>query len=163
MSSSKQSLAIYLHDHLAGAAYALDLVGSMRDNFRVQELGEFAAMLFAEIAADKEVLYSVASRLGPSSDILKDSVAWLTEKVSRFKIAHNDPTGLGLFEVLEFLTLGIQGKAALWRALAEVREQHDELARIDFAKLLKRAEEQEQAVEKFRLAAARNAFGSSSR
>jgi hypothetical protein len=163
MSSSKQSLAIYLHDHLAGAAYALDLVGSMRDNFRGQELGEFAAMLFAEIAADKEVLHSVASRLGPSSDILKDSVAWLTEKVSRFKIAHNDPAGLGLFELLEFLTLGIHGKAALWRALAEVREQHDELARIDFAKLLKRAEEQEQAVDKFRLAAARNAFGSSSR
>lgn len=79
MSSSKQSLAIYLHDHLAGAAYALDLVGSMRDNFRGRELGEFAAMLFAEIAADKEVLHSVASRLGPSSDILKDSIAWLTE------------------------------------------------------------------------------------
>jgi hypothetical protein len=161
MSSSKQSLAIYLHDHLAGAAYALDLVGSMRDNFRGQELGEFAAMLFAEIAADKEVLHSVASRLGPSSDILKDSVAWLTEKVSRFKIAHNDPTGLGLFELLEFLTLGIHGKAALWRALSEIREQHDELARIDFAKLLKRAEDQEQAVERFRLAAARNAFAHS--
>ena len=79
MSSSKQSLAIYLHDHLAGAAYALDLVGSMRDNFRGQELGEFAAMLFAEIAADKELLHSAASRLGPSSDILKDSIAWLTE------------------------------------------------------------------------------------
>jgi hypothetical protein len=57
--------------------------------------------------------------------------------------------------------LGIHGKASLWRALSEVREQHDELARIDFAKLLKRAEEQEQAVEKFRLAAARNAFAHS--
>jgi hypothetical protein len=161
MTSPKQPIAIYLHDHLAGAAYALDLVGSMRDNFRGQELGEFAAMLFAEIAADKEVLHSLASRLGPSSDVLKDTVAWLTEKVSRFKLAHDDPTGLGLFEALEFLTLGIHGKAALWRALAEVREQHDELARIDFAKLLKRAEEQEQAVEKFRLAAARNAFAHS--
>jgi hypothetical protein len=158
MSSSKQPIAIYLHDHLAGAAYAVDLVGSMRDDFRGQEIGEFAAMLFAEIAADREVLHSLASRLGPSSDVLKDSVAWLTEKVSRFKLAHDDPTGLGLFEALEFLTLGIHGKAALWRALAEVEEQHDELARIDFAKLLKRAEEQEQAVEKSRLAAARNAF-----
>jgi hypothetical protein len=161
MSSSKQPLAIYLHDHLAGAASALDLVGSMRDNFRGQELGEFAGILFAEIAADKEVLQSLASDVGKDSNFLKDSAAWLAEKISRFKLAHDDPTGLGLFEALEFLALGIHGKASLWRALYQVREQHDELARVNFAELLKRAEEQQQAVERFRLAAARNAFAPS--
>ncbi len=160
MSSSKQPLATYLHDHLAGAAYALDLVGSIRDNFKGQELGEFAATLFSEISADKAVLHALAGQIGPGSD-LKDSAAWLAEKVSRFKLAHDDPTGLGLFEALEFLALGIHGKAFLWRALSEARERHDELARIDFAKLLKRVEEQEQAVERFRLAAARNAFAHS--
>jgi hypothetical protein len=158
MSSSKQPLAIYLQDHLAGAAYALDLVESMRDNFRGQQLGDFAAMLYVDIAADKEVLHALASQLGPSSDVLKDTVAWLAEKISRFKLAHDDTTGLRLFEALEFLALGIHGKASLWRALAEVREQHDVLARVDFANLVKRAEQQVQAMEKFRLAAARNVF-----
>ena len=134
----------------------------MRDNFRNQEIGEFAAILFAEIAADKEVLHALASQSGKGSDFLKDSAAWLAEKISRFKLAHDDPTGLGLFEAFEFLALGIHGKASLWRALFEVREQHHELAWVDFSKLVKRAEEQEQAVEKFRLAAARNAFAPSS-
>jgi hypothetical protein len=64
MSFSKQPLAIYLHDHLAGAASPLGLVGTMRDNFRDQELGEFAAILFAEIAADKEVLHCIGEPVG---------------------------------------------------------------------------------------------------
>jgi hypothetical protein len=111
MSSSKQPLAVYLHDHLAGAASALDLVGSMRDNFRGQELGEFAAMLFAEIAADKEMLHSLASQLGPGSDFLKDSAAWVAEKISRFKLAHDDPTGLGVIRGPRVLGVGYPWKS----------------------------------------------------
>jgi hypothetical protein len=119
MPSLNNALATYMHDHLAGAAYALDLVGSIRDNYPGRDLREFAASLYAEIAADKEVLHTLAGHFGPTSDVLKDSVAWLAEWVSRFKLAHDDPTGLGLFEALEFLALGIHGKAALWRALSE--------------------------------------------
>src|SRR5215813_1085091 len=35
-------LAAYLHDHLAGARYAIDLVEALRDHFREQPLGHFA-------------------------------------------------------------------------------------------------------------------------
>jgi hypothetical protein len=138
MAQTTQPLAVYLHDHLAGAAYALDLVKSIRDNYRGQELGDFAATLHEEIAADKEVLHSIASQFGPDS--------------------HSDPTGLGLFEALEFLTLGIHGKAALWRVLSVVAERNGGFVTVNFKDLLERADEQERAVEKFRLIAGRNAF-----
>jgi hypothetical protein len=137
----------------------LDLVKSIRDNYRGQELGDFAVTLHEEIAADKEVLHSIASQFGPASDVLKDSVAWLAEKVSRFS---SSPTailrGLGLFEALEFLTLGIHWKAALWRVLSAVVERNDGFVTVNFTDLLERADEQERAVERFRLIAARNAF-----
>lgn len=106
MASRTQPLAIYLHDHLAGAAYGLDLIKSIRDNYRGQELGDFAATLNEEIAAHNEVLHSLASQFGPASNVVKDSVAWLADRVSRFKLAHRDPTGLGLFEAIRILDTG---------------------------------------------------------
>jgi hypothetical protein len=154
----KDPLAIYLHDHLAGAKCALDLLESLRDTYRGQELGDAAQRLHGEISADKEVLHLLASQFGPTSDVLKDTAAWLAEKVSRVKLAHGDPTGLGLFEALEFLLLGIYGKAALWRTLIEVAHRYDGFADISLTRLLKRAEEQAQLVEKYRLSAARGTF-----
>ncbi len=48
------SLATYLQDHLAGAAYAIDVVEFMRDKHKDQELGQFASTLLVEIAADRD-------------------------------------------------------------------------------------------------------------
>jgi hypothetical protein len=153
-----QTLAVYLHDHLAGAGCALDLVESLKENYRGQELGEFAAQLQLEITADKEILHKLASEFGPTSDLMKDSAAWLAEKLSRFKLAHSESSGLGLFEALEFLELGIHGKCALWRALGSVADLFGGLDRVSFPDLIERAEKQEQSVEQHRLMAARKAF-----
>ena len=51
---------------------------------------------------------------------MKEWGAWLTEKVSRLKLKHGAADGLGTFEALEFLVIGIHGKRALWRAMAAV-------------------------------------------
>ena len=158
----KGPLAIYLHDHLAGATWALDLLDRIRKNFADKDVGRFAARLREEIAADKETLHSLASQLGPTSDVLKDGVAWLSEKVSRIKLSHNDDgTGLGLFEALEFLALGIHGKLLLWIVLAEVADRYPGLDHADFDSLRDRAQKQEQAVERFRLIAAGEVFTNS--
>ena len=157
----KDPLAIYLHDHLAGATWALDLLDRIRKNFADEDVGRFAARLREEIAADKETLHSLATQLGPTSDVLKDSAAWLSEKVSRIKLSHDDGTGLGLFEALEFLVLGIHGKLSLWMALAEVADRYPHFALVDFDSLRNRAQQQEQGVERFRLIAAREVFTNS--
>jgi len=108
-------LATYVNDHLAGSAYAMDLVESIRDTYQGQELGQFAAWLVKEIEADREVLQGLAERVSGGSSKLKELTTWLGDKVSRLNLGHGANNGLGLFEALEFLEIGIHGKLELWR------------------------------------------------
>lgn len=156
----KPPLAIYLHDHLAGANYALDLVHALSKNYAGTDFGNFASLLYQEIAADKETLHDLARNFGSASDPVKDTAAWLSEKVSRIKLSHSDSNALGTFEALEFLRLGIYGKSVLWQVLAYIAPSHAALAHVDFARLLERARVQEQEVERYRLEFARRAFTS---
>jgi hypothetical protein len=151
------SLAIYLHDHLAGAAFAVDLLGAMRDKYENEPFGQFAAAILSEIEADRAVLRQLADRIGAGASPLKEASAWLSEKVSRFKLGHS-PDGLGTFEALEFLSLGIQGKLALWKALAAVVPLDARLAGMDFETLIARAETQHSQAENQRIEAARKSL-----
>jgi hypothetical protein len=152
-------LATYINDHLAGSTYAIDLVEFMRDTYEGQELGQFAAWLLAEIEADREVLQGLAERVGGGSSKAKELTAWLGKKVSRLKLGHGANNGLGLFEALEFLEIGIHGKLELWRAFAAVAPANPRLRGVDFEHLASRAEKQREEVEKRRLQAAHFVFG----
>jgi hypothetical protein len=153
------SLGTYLHDHLAGAAYAIDLVEFMRDQHRDDDLGRFAAETLVEIKQDRDTLRDIAERVGSSAgSTLKEAASWLGEKVSRFKLGH-DSSGLATFEGLEFLTIGILGKRALWRALAAIATSDARLAGVDFDALAARAQKQHDRVEQRRLLVARKALG----
>ncbi len=156
-----EPLGIYLHDHLAGASLAIELLKSMRDQHLGEPLGEFAATLLAEIEADHEVLRSVAERTRSGSSTVKELGAWLTEKVSRVKLSGQSENDLKTFEALEFLQLGIHGKWALWRALDAVAAKDTRLQGTDFANLIARAEIQEAEVDHRRLEAAQAAFSTS--
>src|SRR5262249_3447367 len=151
-------LAAYLHDHLAGARYAIDLVEALRDHFRDAPLGRFAETLLKDINEDRDTLRNLSQRVGSASNPLKESAAWLGEKISRFKLNHSDSTGLGTFEALEFLQLRIHGKVVLWRALAELAPYDKRLTGVDFAALAVRAQNQEMLVEQRRLQAARESL-----
>jgi hypothetical protein len=153
-------LATYINDHLAGSAYAMDLVEFLRDTYEGQELGQFAAWLLREIAADREVLQGLAERAGGGgSSKAKELTAWLGEKVSRLKLGHGANNGLGLFEALEFLEIGIHGKLELWRAFAVVAPANPRLSGVDFEHLANRAEKQREEVESRRLHLAHFVFG----
>ena len=151
-------LATYLEDHLAGAAYAIDLLGAIRDQHAGEPLGQFAAGMLVEVEADNGVLQELAERVGTGSSGLKGLSAWVAEKVSRLKLKRDTSDGLGTFEALEFLALGIQGKLALWRALAAVGAADARLDHMDFDHLAARAETQHSQVEERRLEAARMAL-----
>jgi hypothetical protein len=73
-------LATYINDHLAGSAYAMELVEFIRDTYRGQELGQFAAWLLKEIEADREVLQGLAERVGGGSSKVKELTTWLGKK-----------------------------------------------------------------------------------
>ena len=133
----------------------------MRDHFTGEPLGTFASQLLAEIEADRDILAKLTESAGGTTGGVKEWGAWLAEKVSRLKLKHGSADGLGTFEALEFLVIGIHGKRALWRALAAVASFDSRVQGIDFAELISRAENQHQKVEEQRLACAQSVFSRS--
>jgi hypothetical protein len=152
------ALPTYLQDHLAGALHAIEVLKAMRNHFSEEPLGHFADQMLAEVEADREVLARLTERLGGTPGGMKEWGAWLAEKVSRLKLKHGSSDGLGTFEALEFLVLGIHGKWALWRAMEEIASFDTRLRGFDFSELAARADKQHQSVEERRLACAHSVF-----
>jgi hypothetical protein len=155
-------LATYLHDHLTGSHFAIQLLDSVHEQYKNEELGDFAAALSAEVKKDQETLEGIIQQVGKSHFDLAEATGWLAEKASKFKLQRDDGgAGLGTFEALETLTLGIKGKLALWQVLPRIRAIDPRVPDHDFEKLAARAEEQYSQVEAHRLQLARATFSSS--
>jgi hypothetical protein len=152
-------LPAYLQDHLAGALHAIELLKAMCDHFAEEPLGKFASEILADVKADRDVLANLTKQSGGSAGGPKEWGAWLAEKVSRLKLKPGSRDGLGTFEALEFLVVGIHGKRALWRVLEVVAPLDSRLQGIDFAELIVRAEKQHHRVEEQRLQCAQTVFG----
>jgi hypothetical protein len=151
-------LASYLHDHLAGSAFAIELLKTLRDQHSGDPLGAFAGTLLPDIEQDREVLQGIIFRVGQGHPTLKEAAAWLAEKVSELKLRHSFAGGLETFQALETLSLGILGKRSLWRALALVSQMDSRVAGVDYEQLTARAERQYSDVEEQRLNTARQVF-----
>ena len=151
-------LATYLHDHLAGAAAAMETLELLRERHAAEPLGRFAAELLAEVAEDRDTLRRLSESWGAGTSPLKDAVAWMAEKASRIKLSPTVAGELGTFEALETLGLGILGKRALWRVLAALARDEPRLQGYDFESLARRAEAQHDILEVRRLEIARRVF-----
>ena len=99
-------------------------------------------------------------RIGATRNPTKQVTAWVAEKASRVKLTGltSSTDELGIFLSIEALSLGVEGKAALWTTLRELRDQYPELLSTDLDDLLQRAHRQRQALESERLAAAKRAL-----
>ena len=144
-------LRVYLHDHLAGSGFAIELLETLANEFSGHETGILATTILGEVRDDRRTLETIIDRIGRSHLDLKDAAAWFGEKVSRIKLRHDDPAGFGAFEALEALGLGIIGKLALWRALSRVAANDVRLSGYDFEGLAGRAKAQFEKVEEYRL------------
>jgi len=150
-------LATYLHDHLAGSNFAIELLIAVRDKHKGQA-GQVAAAVLPEVQKDQDTLQRIIDQVGTTPMDLKEAAAWIAEKVSRLKLSHDDPAGLGTFEAMEALSLGILGKLALWRALHVISGVDTRVHGLAFDDLCARAEAQHQQVEECRLELARTAL-----
>jgi hypothetical protein len=159
---SGESLGIYLRDHLAGAAAAIEILDLLHDNHAGEPLGKFAQVLRVDVEADRAVLAGLAQRAGGGPSVVKEATAWLSAKVGRLKLGRDAAGTLGTLEALETLALGILGKLALWRALVLVAPAEPRLSGVDFGRLATRAETQHERVEERRLEAARASLGAQS-
>jgi hypothetical protein len=141
---SSELLPIYLNDHLAGSTFGHELAQRAAGQNQGTELGDFLEDLAAQIAADRAQLEDVMARLDVGRDVIKVNAGWVAEKVGRLKLNGRllEYSPLSRLVELEGLIGGINGKLALWRALAIAAPQEPRLADVDFVQLIARAEEQ---------------------
>ncbi len=155
----KEPLETYLHDHLAGATFAIEMVEALRDLHPTQPVGQLAAGWLTEIEEDRVLLQTLAKQIDSGGSVVKEVASWFAEKASRLKLRRQAEGDLGTFETLEALALGILGKEALWTALATVAPGDPRLQGYDFTTLAARAREQHDRVEVQRLRIATVLFG----
>jgi hypothetical protein len=151
-------LAVYLNDHLAGSAGAIELVRRAARQYGGSELGAFYTELEMEIEQDRDTLQEIMARNGIEPDRVKLAVAWVTEKAARLKfngaLLRRSP--LTPFVELEVLAIGIHGKLLLWKALQVQPPDPATEAQLDA--LVERAQRQHDKVAQRRLDAARDAL-----
>lgn len=149
------SLVEYLHDHLAGSNFAMELLGFLCDKHAAEPLSDFVARLREEIRADQQVLKKLIDRVGGGTPVVKGAAAWLAQKLSELKLGRGQ---FGTFEALEMLAVGVLGKREMWLALAAIGAVDPRVQGLDFQQLASRAHDQYTRVEVFRLETARQAF-----
>jgi hypothetical protein len=152
-------LATYLNDHLLGATAGGELVRRAARENEGSELGAFLAQLAGELEADRDSLKAIMEELGVKVDRAKVAAGWTAEKVGRLKpnAQLRGYSPLSPLVELEGLSIGIQGKLAMWRALAEVADEVG-LDRARMQALAVRAESQRDDVERHRVQVARSAL-----
>jgi hypothetical protein len=156
------SLTTYLNDHLAGSVAALELLEHLCRLQRGTEREQLFQNLRREVEEDQKVLQQALEQVGGKESRVRKAAAWLTEKIGEAKLKLDDAGDgeLPVLEALESLALGIQGKLALWRALAAAVEAGGlpQLRNLDFNRLQRRAAQQHEQVEEQRIHMARVAL-----
>jgi hypothetical protein len=158
-------LATYLADHLAGSVAGIDLVDSLATAADRAGDGERAVWLRAvrdALESAQTELRTVMTRSNARESMLKQAGGWMGEKVARVKLALTAATespALAWLDGLEALALGLQGQAALWRALDTTFMARDpRRGTSDLVALERRARALFTEIDRARLAAAREAF-----
>ncbi|MFC6600213.1 hypothetical protein [Kitasatospora paranensis] len=145
---SRQQIArplnIYLNDHLTGAfggaALARRMAGSHPDPRRAADLRRLAR----EIAQDRDDLVRIMNRLGVPVRHYRTWLGVAGERIGRLKpngtLVRRPP--LSDLVELEAMRTGVEGKAALWRALRSVAEDDPRLDAAAVDRLADRARAQ---------------------
>lgn len=154
------NLQRYLNDHLAGSSGAIDLIVSLAKHSEDPLEKEFFVKLGEKVEEDRVLLKSLVEKLGKNRSTLMDLAGNISAKAGKLKFLWEglEPGCLGMFEALEMLALGIQGKRLLWRVLEELAPWVPEWQGVDFASLELAAIEQRDAVEERRIEAGTNAL-----
>jgi hypothetical protein len=145
----------YLNDHLAGAAAAIRLTERYLGRETESDLGHALRTVLWEIEEDRDVLQRVIKALGGWANPVKRASAVGIERFGSLRMAL-PVVGPGSgraarLEEIEMLSLGIEGKRLLWKALGNLASSDGRLLGFDFAGLERRAESQRRRLEPFRL------------
>lgn len=153
----KQELERYLNDHLAGATGALLVIEHIVSSMEKPEARDFFTGLKDDVQADREFLEEILLSADLEVSNTSKVMGGVTARVGLFKLMWEglEPGKLGMFEALEMLALGVQGKRLLWLALEEIAPYYPQWSGHDFSDLERQAIEQRDGIEQWRLEAAR--------
>ena len=123
-------LDTYLNDHIAGATAGTNLAQMAAEEHQTDEHGAFFGEIASEIKADYETLSSSSSALGVEKSATKTALAEVGSKVMAPKFTGGDDDELNAFVTLETLSIGVEGKVCMWKALKTVEDDYPALARL---------------------------------
>ncbi|MGW5331214.1 hypothetical protein [Streptomyces bauhiniae] len=153
-------LGIYLNDHLAGATVGTNRARYVARASRGTPIGEALEPIAREIAQDRRSLLDIMARLGVPVRQYKVWAGRVTELAGRLKsngrLVRRSP--LTTVVELEFLRLGVEGKAAGWRTLRPLAETDGRLDPRQLDRLLERAERQLRTLEELRFRRSQEVF-----
>jgi len=147
---TRAALSTYLREHLSGSDAATQLVERLRKTHAGTEDGRLFGTLFEEFQHEREVVEAVLASLGASGRSAKRLAANASASVLKLT-AGGEPGALSLFRTLEGLSIGVQGKRCLWRALRGLDLAAPAPGSSRFAELESLAVRQWEALERRRL------------
>ena len=156
-------LETYLQDHRAGAAMGADLARRLAEENAGTPYESFLVGLAQEIEQDVAVLDDIMSRFDVSKANLKIAGAKVAERIGRLKPNEQFTSYSPLSRVLELEALrgGVQGKLALWDALAVFAADDERLGVEEIAGLQAKAQRQLDGLRTHHTMAAYEAFARS--
>ena len=157
-----EPLHVYLNDHLAGATAGVELVKEASERHD-GELGAFFAQLADEIISDYNTLTSLMDQMDAHASGAKKVLAKAGSVISESKFSGEsmDDPEFGTFLTLETLSIGVEGKRCMWKALDVVKDEYPELASADIGTLIERAQSQRDRLEEKTLELAGSALSAS--
>lgn len=158
----RETLAVYLNDHLAGSVAALQMMDRLCEVHEDEANRSVIATLREAVASDQRILQNLLVSIGATESVIAKALAWVGEHASRVKLSveRQDDAGVMFFEAIEALALGFHGRQALWHMLDAIEGSLQ--SGYDFRALSEAVSEQILVLEQMRLEAGRNAFTVSS-
>ncbi|MCX5613458.1 hypothetical protein OHB39_39065 [Streptomyces sp. NBC_00047] len=151
-SSRPSLLTVYLNDHLTGSGAGVRLIYRIADRHRPKGSWPELAALAGQIEEDQQSLRRIMHDLDVPVRRLREVVGRIGEKAGRLKPNGRLLSRSPLSDVLELeaMLLGVEGKAACWRALRALAATDTRLDASDLDRLLARADAQSRSLEDLR-------------
>lgn len=151
-----ENIGRYLNDHLAGSSAALPLIQELAESHGAPGARTFFLHLKEQVESDRLLLGDLLERIGRNPGALLRMAGGVAARMVGIKLMWEriEPGELGLFEGLELLALGVEGKRLLWVTLREISAWFPEWNGIDFRELELQATRQRDNIEVWRIRAA---------
>jgi len=140
-------LDTYLNDHMAGATAGTNLAQMAAQEHQTDEHGPFFSEIYSEIQADKDTLQQLIEALGVDESATKTALAEVGSKVMAPKFTAGEDDQLNAFVTLETLSIGVEGKVCMWKALKTVESDYPAFEGFDIDALLASATSQREKIE----------------